>query len=106
MLYPISFLSFLLLALIHLTHAISFTAEHDAQVEDPISFETRSYWIRRANLALSELSSPCPFAAFGTVIVNHSDTSVSPFGKEVCIGANRNHETGNPTLHGTILHLL
>lgn len=42
-----------------------------------VTFPTRAHWMRQANEALSEISgSPCPFAAFGTVIVNHtaSDT--------------------------------
>jgi hypothetical protein len=41
--------------------------------------------------------SPCPFAAFGTVIVNHTD---SANGKLICMGINENRKTGNPTLHG------
>jgi hypothetical protein len=106
MLYPLSFLSLLLLALIHFTSASTQDVEAG---EDPISFETRAHWMRRANLALLELSSPCPFAAFGTVIVNHSDTSTSPLGKEICIGVNQNYKTGNPTLHGKsdqVLHYI
>lgn len=60
-----------------------------------IPFSTRAYWMRQANLALP---SPCPFAAFGTVIVNHTDTS--GLGELVCTGANSGATTGNPTLHG------
>ncbi|KAI0016246.1 guanine deaminase [Xylariomycetidae sp. FL0641] len=60
-----------------------------------VSFETRAFWMRRANLALP---GPCPFAAFGSVIVNH--TGSSTLGDLVCTGANSNDETGNPTLHG------
>ena len=56
--------------------------------------------MRRAISALSELESPCPFAAFGTVIVNHTDTSAGPRGKLVCMGVNQNSQSGNPTLHG------
>ncbi|KAK4197643.1 hypothetical protein QBC40DRAFT_350830 [Triangularia verruculosa] len=41
---------------------------------------------------------PCPFAAFGSVIVNH--TSSNPQGDLVCTGSNQNSVTGNPTLHG------
>ena len=63
-----------------------------------IPFSTRAYWMRRANQALSDLVSPCPFGAFGTVIVNH--TSTSDLGELVCIGANNISATGNPTLHG------
>jgi len=57
--------------------------------------------MRRANAALAELDSLCPFGAFGTVIVNHTDLSEGPFGKEVCIGVN-SVLSGNPTLHGEI----
>ncbi|KAK4499637.1 hypothetical protein PRZ48_010155 [Zasmidium cellare] len=63
-----------------------------------IPFDTRAYWMRRANQALSDLVSPCPFGAFGTVIVNHTDGS--GLGELVCIGANNISATGNPTLHG------
>lgn len=63
-----------------------------------IPLSTRAYWMRKANEALSEvLGNPCPFAAFGTVIVNHTDSGL---GELVCIGANSNSLTGNPTLHG------
>lgn len=58
--------------------------------------------MRRAVSALAELESPCPFAAFGTVIVNHTDTSTDPKGKLVCMGVNQNSQSGNPTLHGEI----
>lgn len=75
-----------------------------APIQDPelaingIPFAVRAYWMRRANQALSDLVSPCPFGAFGTVIVNHTDTS--SMGELVCIGANNISATGNPTLHG------
>jgi hypothetical protein len=65
---------------------------------DPIPFSTRAYWMRRANSVLAELLSPCPFAAFGTVVVNHTDTD--GLGELVCIGLNAMWEYGNPTLHG------
>ncbi|KIW06236.1 uncharacterized protein PV09_02710 [Verruconis gallopava] len=65
-----------------------------------VPYSTRVHWMRRANEALSELASPCPFAAFGSVIVNHTDTS--GLGEEICIGANANSAEGNPTLHGEI----
>ena len=57
--------------------------------------------MRRAISALSELESPCPFAAFGTVIVNHTNTSDEK-GKMVCMGINGNARYGNPTLHGIL----
>lgn len=60
-----------------------------------IPYSTRAHWMRQANLALN---APCPFAAFGSVIVNH--TSDSALGELVCTGANSNSVTGNPTLHG------
>jgi len=66
-----------------------------------ISYDTRAYWMRQANDALG---TPCPFAAFGTVIVNHTDSSER--GSLVCTGANGNSETGNPTLHGILLAVL
>ena len=56
--------------------------------------------MRVADQALFDLVSPCPFAAFGTAIVNH--TGQTGLGDLVCIGANNNSETGNPTLHGEI----
>lgn len=62
-----------------------------------IPFSTRAYWMRQANLALP---SPCPFAAFGTVIVNHTD-SASGLGELICTGANSGSTTGNPTMHGS-----
>jgi tRNA(Arg) A34 adenosine deaminase TadA len=69
-----------------------------------IPFSTRAYWMRQANAALAALppSSPCPFAAFGSVIVNHSSTDPSSLGDLICTGANSNSAAGNPTLHGEI----
>jgi hypothetical protein len=43
----------------------------------------------QANEALFEQSGPCPFAAYGTIIVNHTSDSI------VCRGAN--FRTGDPT---------
>lgn len=63
-----------------------------------IPFQTRAHWIRQANKALVEIGgSPCPFAAFGTVIVNHT---ASDAGELICKGVNENAKTGNPSLHG------
>lgn len=105
MLYPVSILSLVLLLLIHLTNASHQGHEHQHVLKtnaDPVSSEAREYWMGQANQALLELVSPCPFAAFGTVIVNHTDTTPElPFGKLVCKGVNQNQQTGNPTLHGT-----
>jgi hypothetical protein len=102
MLYPLSILSLVLLALIHLTNGYGQKHIHPAHTSstDAIPFEIRAYWMRRAISALAELESPCPFAAFGTVIVNHTDISDDPKGKLVCMGINQNFQTGNPTLHG------
>lgn len=63
------------------------------------SFETRVHWMRRAISALPELTtSPCPFGAFGSAIVNH--TAESAMGELVCIGVNSVKAEGNPILHG------
>jgi hypothetical protein len=107
MLYPLSILSLLLVVLIHLTHGSkppshSHTKHSSSLPEDTIPFSTRAHWMRRANAALAELYSPCPFAPFGTVIVNHTDVSSSPLGEIVCLSVNQNEQTGNPTLHGEI----
>ncbi|KAM0270862.1 hypothetical protein ACHAQH_009288 [Verticillium albo-atrum] len=59
-----------------------------------IDLETRRYWMRKANEALS---SPCPFAPFGSVIVNHT---VGGKGDMICTGENTSREFGNPILHG------
>ncbi|KAI0900370.1 cytidine deaminase-like protein [Annulohypoxylon nitens] len=81
----------------HHLHARS----QQAVVSDPtlsingVSFSTRAYWMRQANLALNQ---PCPYAAFGSVIVNHTGTS--ELGELICTGANSGSITGNPTLHG------
>ncbi|KAJ5920794.1 guanine deaminase [Penicillium verhagenii] len=65
-----------------------------------VSFEVRAHWMRLANQVFNELSgSPCPFAAFGTVIVNHTDSNT---GELICMGVNQNGKTGNPSLHGEI----
>lgn len=77
--------------------------EEQAPIGDPtlsingIPFSTRAYWMRQANVALGQ---PCPYAAFGTVIVNHTGTS--ELGELVCTGANNRTLTGNPTLHGKL----
>lgn len=70
----------------------------DVMTNDPTPLSTRDHWMRRANAVLAELSSPCPFAAFGSVVVNHTDTD--GLGDLVCIGLNSIGVYGNPTLHG------
>ncbi|RDW70055.1 hypothetical protein BP5796_08452 [Coleophoma crateriformis] len=110
MLYPLSILSILLLALIHLTNGYAPHGHSPRKVQRvlptpdnaTISLSTRAYWMRKANAALGELASPCPFAAFGTVIVNHTDVSGDGLGKLVCMGVNSRTTTGNPILHGEI----
>ncbi|RMY54109.1 hypothetical protein D0865_04906 [Hortaea werneckii] len=66
-----------------------------------IPYSTRVYWMRKANEALSATGSACPFAAFGSVVVNHTDSS--DVGQLICSGANMNGATGNPTLHGEMV---
>ena len=73
---------------------------------DRIPYSTRAYWMRKANEALSLLSGPCPFGAFGTAIVNHTACPSGGLGELVCIGINNSSKTGNPTLHGEKLDLL
>ena len=62
---------------------------------------TRAHWMRvasSANLAISA----CPFAPYGTAVVNHtlSLSNSSQLGELICTGVNDNHQSGNPTLHG------
>ncbi|KAJ5569390.1 guanine deaminase [Penicillium hetheringtonii] len=64
-----------------------------------VSFESRAHWMRLANSALEISGSPCPFAAFGTVIVNHTGSDT---GKLICMGVNENSKTGNPSLHAIL----
>lgn len=51
-----------------------------------------------ANLAISA----CPFAPYGTAVVNHtlSFSNSSELGDLICTGVNDNHQSSNPTLHG------
>jgi len=59
-----------------------------------ISPSKRLEYMRKTNEALYRQSGPCPFAAFGAIIVNHTSDEV------VCEGAN--FRTGDPTIHGEI----
>ena len=63
---------------------------------------TRAHWMRAANSALTASGSSCPFAAFGTAIVNHT-SSDNGLGELICTGVNQNSLTGNPTLHGEMV---
>ncbi|KAJ0385875.1 hypothetical protein COL922a_005464 [Colletotrichum nupharicola] len=65
--------------------------------DDGVDASTHAYWMRQANLALPN---PCPFAAFGAVVVNHT---AGGLGELVCTGANNNQGSGNPTLHGEMV---
>ncbi|EER38661.1 conserved hypothetical protein [Histoplasma capsulatum H143] len=64
-----------------------------------IPFATRAYWMRKANQALPDLGSPCPWAAFGSVVVNH--TTAEELGDLICSGVNENLKSGNPVSHGS-----
>jgi hypothetical protein len=103
MFYPVTLLSLSLLSLIHLTPTTSTSTPSESQTQSPLSDDnpssTRHHWMRTA---ISSLNSPCPFQAFGSVIVNHSDTSSSPHGSLICASANQIISTGNPTLHGEV----
>ncbi|GJC93343.1 FCY1p [Colletotrichum higginsianum] len=68
--------------------------DDDDDDDNGIDLVTRARWMRQANLALPD---PCPFGAFGAVVVNHT---VGGPGELVCTGANGNRVSGNPTLHG------
>lgn len=59
----------------------------------------REHWVRRANAALAEAGEPCMFAAFASVIVNHT---ASDAGELVCTGINSTKMKGDPTLHGML----
>lgn len=69
-----------------------------------ISLEIRAFWMRQAVSALGAVTSPCPFEAFGSVVVNH--TAPPNFvGDLVCIGANQINVLGDPTLHGQYMQV-
>lgn len=66
-----------------------------------IPYSTRAHWMRKANAALLDVAgTDCPFGAFGSVIVNHTTSGPDGLGELVCMGANSNRQTGDPTLHG------
>lgn len=88
----------------HFTSPFLDTALNDAGLFiNSIPYSTRVHWMREANNALFALSGSCPFAAFGSVIVNHTGTT--DLGVLVCIGANSNSASGNPTMHGQYFKL-
>lgn len=92
-------------SLLHFSAMVAVLGHLNLVLGDPfltindIPFSTRAFWMRKANEALFNVhGDPCPFAAFGTVIVNHTADGL---GEAVCIGANSGMQTGNPVLHGT-----
>ncbi|OCK78411.1 hypothetical protein K432DRAFT_302028 [Lepidopterella palustris CBS 459.81] len=82
------------------SRSVEATIAHLELSINSVPFSTHAFWMRQANAALAELASPCPFAAFGSVIANLTDTT--GFGKLICIGINANSKEGNPTLHGEL----
>ena len=96
--YPLMFL--ISEALCHTLTPLENVISDEGLVINSINFSTRAYWMRRANAALAELVSPCPFGAFGSAIVNHTGDGL---GDLICIGANSISSTGNPTLHGMFM---
>ncbi|EXJ90444.1 hypothetical protein A1O1_03546 [Capronia coronata CBS 617.96] len=87
------------LAAAHTTGSLQAVISDQSLSINGVNFSTRAYWMRQANAALGELVSPCPFGAFGTVIVNHT---AGGLGELVCMGANNISLTGNPSMHGEI----
>lgn len=68
---------------------------------DGLPSSTRAHWMRVASSANLVISA-CPFAPYGTAVVNHtlSFSSSSHLGDLICTGVNDNHQSGNPILHG------
>jgi len=77
-------------------HKNQVTLSHE---QPSIDLHTREHWMRVAVEALHELKSPCPFEAFGAVVVNHTSGGI---GEAICIGVNTISDDGNPTLHGEV----
>ncbi|KAL5322823.1 hypothetical protein ACEPPN_010802 [Leptodophora sp. 'Broadleaf-Isolate-01'] len=94
-----AFKSFSIIGMLASSAAAAFTVPNDDQdmtglTVNSIPYSTRVKYMRLANEALYEQSGPCPFAAYGTIIVNHTADAI------VCKGAN--FRTGDPTIHGEI----
>jgi tRNA(Arg) A34 adenosine deaminase TadA len=106
-LYPLlaSLLTLLTLTSAHRSSGSPKTPQHPISslelTVNGIPPSTRAHWMRAANAALAASGSSCPFAAFGTAIVNH--TSSNGLGQLICTGVNQNSATGNPTLHGEMV---
>ncbi|KAL4885803.1 cytidine deaminase-like protein [Aspergillus karnatakaensis] len=104
----LSFLSFLLPLSQAVHHATPHpqltvrTPHFDSNITIPKS--TREYWMRQTQQALLDSPSPCPFAAFATVIVNH--TGDNGLGDLICTGVNSGTRTGTQILHGEIAAIL
>jgi tRNA(Arg) A34 adenosine deaminase TadA len=96
MYYPIALLVSIALSARSAVLGADGQARHDGLAADRMNLH--KHWMNRAIQALHELASPCPFSAFGTVIVDYSSTDE---GELVCIGVN-DVAHGNPTLHGEI----
>ena len=98
-------LGFTTTAVAHGSHDSGKASQHQLStpelIVNGIPHSTRTYWMRAANDALKASGSSCPFAAFGTAIVNH--TANSGLGELICTGVNQNSVTGNPTLHGEMV---
>ncbi|KAK4169672.1 cytidine deaminase-like protein [Cladorrhinum sp. PSN259] len=76
--------------------------EPEPTVINGIPYSVRAHWMREANKALNH---PCPFAAFGSVVVNHTGSSAEEAGAPgelVCEGRNLGGVLGNPVMHGEI----
>lgn len=93
-----------LLALCHTTSACNDLHSNPATIIgtnatgltlNSIPYSTRVHWMRFANGPA--LNSPCPFAPFGAIVVNHTAPGL---GELVCIGQNNARTVGNPTHHG------
>lgn len=73
----------------------------DTGRSDGLTSSTRAHWMRKASSANLAISA-CPFAPYGTAVVNHtiSFSNSSHLGDLICTGVNDNHQSGNPILHG------
>jgi hypothetical protein len=85
---------------------------------DPIPLPIRQHWMRYTLSSLLDLTNtPCPHAAFGAAIVNHTAITWATedrdatqqgmgMGKLVCVGVNSVRRDGNPVLHGEFVFSL
>ena len=100
-----------LLLLVTLLAPLTYTSHPDT---DPVPLLVRRHWMREAKkfLFAANGGSPCPFAAFGAAIVNHTSTVTGggdgdddgdEKGELICLGYNTVRRDGNPTLHGKLI---